>query len=233
MTSTTTTRALTSDLTSNLILVTGGARSGKSRFAEQLAASLGARVAYVATATPGDEEMQARIQAHKERRPPEWVTIEEPYDVTRAIQRLTYGPCAHDFDYTNSECTYDLDHPDYDPGKQLDEDRGNRNQGKSDVDVVLVDCITLLVSNLLAAGRDGEQVLAEISRLAEVASTCCIPVIVVSNEVGMGIVPEYPLARLYRDVHGRANQILAAAAREVYVLFSGIPLEIKRLARST
>ncbi|NPV52602.1 MAG: bifunctional adenosylcobinamide kinase/adenosylcobinamide-phosphate guanylyltransferase [Firmicutes bacterium] len=181
---------------SNLILITGGARSGKSRFAEQLATSLGARVAYVATATPGDEEMKARIEMHRGRRPPGWETIEEPCDVSKAIELLTCGQCGHD------------------------------------ADVVLVDCITLLVSNLLTAGKGEDAVLEEISRLAEVARTSRIPVIIVSNEVGMGIVPEYRLARLYRDVHGRANQILAAAAREVYVLFAGIPLEIKRLAQS-
>lgn len=184
-------------LAGKLVLVTGGARSGKSRFAENLAASLGDRVVYVATARPGDEEMAQRIARHRARRPAWWETVEEERDVAGVVAGCGYR-----------------------------------------AEVVLVDCLAVLVSNLLLhlAGEGVEDpdeatasVLEEVSRLVEAAS--CVPatVILVTNEVGMGIVPEYPLGRLYRDVLGLANQAVARSAGEVYLVCAGIPVELKRL----
>lgn len=171
-----------------LIFVTGGARSGKSSFAEALAAKLGTRVTYVATATPGDDEMRERIRLHRERRSLDWLTIEEPKDVARVVS----------------------------------EEGGM-------MDVILIDCLTLLVSNLLLAGESptsDDEILAEVRELARVSREVRAHVIVVSNEVGCGIVPEYPLGRRYRDLLGRANQVVASFADEIYLCISGIPVEL-------
>ncbi len=171
-----------------MIFITGGARSGKSQLAVQLAKKLGGKVAFIATARAGDVEMAQRILLHKKARPKEWSTIEEPIDVVSAIASA------------------------------------------DDCHVVIVDCLTLLLSNLMFeddGSSETDAILGEIEGLAKVCSNFSGTVMVVSNEVGMGIVPENELARRFRDLAGRANQIMADYADEVYVCFSGIPVQIK------
>ena len=186
----------------SLILVTGGARAGKSTFAERLARQFGGDrdVCFVATAEQGDDEMRARIAAHRAARPSGWRTIEAPRGVVAALDSLA------------------------DP---------------LTVRVVLLDCLTLLVSNvLLAQPRPAETVEgvwpaveAEVDALIRFAGRTAVTTVVVSNEVGLGIVPDNRLARVYRDLLGRANQRLAAQAAFVYLVVSGIPFEIKALQR--
>ena len=167
-----------------LIFITGGARSGKSAFAQKLANSSSKKVVYIATAEAKDKEMELRIKIHRRNRPPHWRTVEREKNVTEVLSRVAE---------------------------------------KSEV--ILLDCLTLLVSNLLLSGR--KDVLKEIRQLVgkikEIKSTALI----VSNEVGMGIVPDNELARRFRDVAGRANQIVAQAADEVYLVVSGISVKIK------
>jgi adenosylcobinamide kinase/adenosylcobinamide-phosphate guanylyltransferase len=184
-----------------LILVLGGARAGKSAFAQRLAQAMGRRVLCVVTAQPGDEEMRQRIQRHRQRRPPAWRVVEEPLAVAQALAPF--------LDAT---------------------------------DVALIDCLTVWVSNLLLAALPGG--LVQGFRQAEVAEKAVSEAvedllvryregpasfIVVSNEVGMGLVPEYPLGRLYRDCLGRANQQVAAQADRVYYLVAGLALDWKSL----
>lgn len=183
-------------MSKRLILILGGARSGKSRLAESLAERLGRRVVYLATATPGDAEMAARIARHRARRPPNWTTLEAPAGVGQALARAA-----------------------------------------QDADVVLLDCLTLLASNVLGplgdeAGEDeAEACLArEVDGLLAAYEAGSASLIVVSNEVGCGLVPAYPLGRVYRDVLGRAHQRLAARADRVYLVVAGIPLDLKALA---
>jgi adenosylcobinamide kinase/adenosylcobinamide-phosphate guanylyltransferase len=184
----------------SLILVTGGARAGKSTLAEQLARQRGGDqdVCYLATADPGDEEMRARIAAHQAARPAGWRTIEVRRNLGDALDALNLQT----------------------------------------VRVVLVDCLTLLVSNVLLAHPDlagvddvWPGVEAEINALIRFGAQPVVTSIVVTNEVGLGIVPVNRLARVYRDLLGRANQRLAAAATFVYLVVSGIPLEIKGIER--
>jgi len=176
---------------SQTIFITGGARSGKSRFAEQTAAGYDAPLCYLATAQPLDDEMGRRIIQHQQRRGDAWHTIEEPLQLAQA----------------------------------LIENDGTFN-------VVLIDCLTLWLSNLLmlheyqGAKAEG-RILEDVMHLAETLRNMATPVIIVSNEVGMGIVPENRLARMYRDIAGQANQIIAAAADEAWLVSSGIPLRLK------
>ena len=168
------------------IFITGGARSGKSRLAEELAQAYGAPLGYVATGMAGDAEMAERIDRHRARRGPAWRTIEEPLDLAGAV-RENQGSCS----------------------------------------VLLVDCVTLWLTNLLLKFGDGAPVLREVERLTQMLPGLEKPLILVSNEVGMGIVPENGLARTFRDLAGEANELLARAADEVYVTFSGLPLKLK------
>jgi len=164
-----------------LVLVLGGARSGKSRYAEDLAAASGRAVRYVATAgPPRDEEMRARIDAHKARRPAGWTTHEAPTDLAAAIAA-----------------------------------------GES---VVLVDCLTLWLTNVMLAEMDVEAVTATL--LGAMAAREG-PVIAVANEVGEGIVPATPLGRRFRDCQGVLNQRVADAASDVVKLVAGCPLIVK------
>jgi adenosyl cobinamide kinase/adenosyl cobinamide phosphate guanylyltransferase len=180
-----------------LILITGGARSGKSDHAQQLAASLcGEDVLFVATAEPLDAEMVRRIAAHRQARPAAWRTVEAPRQVGPAIQQA------------------------------------------QPANGVVVDCLTLLVSNLLLSlGDDPAEDSAEratdleVQGLLEAARRIPGPFIVVTNEVGLGLVPVNRLARLYRDLLGRANATLAREAEQVVLLVSGIPLELKSLSQ--
>jgi adenosylcobinamide kinase / adenosylcobinamide-phosphate guanylyltransferase len=165
------------------ILVLGGARSGKSRYAEDLALGHRGERIYIASAEAGDEEMQRRIADHRRRRGTEWHTLEEPIELTNALQRTC---------------------------------------GESRL--VLVDCITLWLSNLMMLERD---VGGEIDRLCMVLPRLEGTLIFVSNEVGLGIVPENALARRFRDEAGFANQRLAAACDEVVVMVAGLALKVK------
>lgn len=176
-----------------LTLILGGARSGKSAFAERLAAKLGERVVYIATAEAKDDEMIARIKAHKAQRPSHWQTLE----IRQYIgQRLQEEP--------------------------------------PEADVVLLDCITLLVTNVLLADDPDldnlDEVAAQIAVEKEIESVVTevsqssAHWIIVSNEVGLGLVPLYPLGRIYRDILGRANQQIAACADVVYFMLAGMPM---------
>ncbi|MFQ5856530.1 MAG: bifunctional adenosylcobinamide kinase/adenosylcobinamide-phosphate guanylyltransferase [Anaerolineae bacterium] len=176
-----------------LVLILGGARSGKSASAQQLAQELGGdRVLFVATAAAGDEEMERRIEKHRRERPATWRTLEVQRDVGPAI----------------------LEHA-------------------REAKVILLDCVTVLVSNLLTGLEDSftqeveDKVTAEVDALVACAEQLAGHLIVVSNEVGMGLVPAYPLGRTYRDLLGQANKTLAQKADEVYLLVAGIPLTLK------
>lgn len=188
-----------------LVLLLGGARSGKSSLAEQKARELGGEnVLYVATSETGDEEMRLRVQKHRAARPSAWQTLEAPLHVARALRES--GTAAQ---------------------------------------VVLVDCITFLVSNyLMAASGPGDDpfgpptsdpfneaieaaIRADVNDLAGFAHERGLTMLVVSNEVGMGLVPPYDLGRAYRDLLGRANQDLAREADEVYLLVAGLPMRLK------
>ena len=179
-----------------LILLLGGARSGKSRYAETWAHEHGRRVLFVATAQAFDDEMRQRIARHRSDRPAAWDTVEAPLHVGAAIRAALAGH-----------------------------------------DTVLVDCITLLASNvLLAQPEDAAQetvnraVLAEIDELLAVRATSSATWLVVSNEVGMGVVPPTRLGRFYRDALGYANQRLAQVADEVLLLVAGLPWRLKNEA---
>ena len=172
---------------SRVILVTGGARSGKSRFAERLALSYEPVRGYLATAEPGDAEMAARIARHQGRRGEEWETLEEPLQVEEAV---------------------------------------TGNDGR--FNVLLLDCVTLWISNLIFRCEGGAaEALKRVERFTRSFDALKGPLIMVTNEVGMGIVPEHPLARSFRDLAGEANELIAARADEVYVTISGLPLKLK------
>jgi adenosylcobinamide kinase/adenosylcobinamide-phosphate guanylyltransferase len=164
-------------------LVFGGARSGKSRYAEQLVERAACCGTYCATAEAGDAEMAERIAAHRARRGPSWRTIEVPLALGPAISTETS------------------------PERPL-----------------LVDCLTLWLSNLLLAGREPEE---EEDRLRQALRTAAGPVVFVSNEVGMGLVPETPLGRRFRDAAGQLNQRMAALADRVVFVAAGLPLVLK------
>jgi adenosylcobinamide kinase / adenosylcobinamide-phosphate guanylyltransferase len=167
---------------SKTILITGGARSGKSVIAETKALSLGPRPIYIATAEVRDPEMAARVAAHRARRGPDWVTRAEALDLTGALG-ATDG-------------------------------QGPR----------LVDCLTLWLTNLMLAGRDWQ---AEGRALVAALAAQADPVVMVTNEVGAGIVPDNRLARDFRDAAGTLNQWVAAAADEVILAVAGLPLKVK------
>jgi adenosylcobinamide kinase/adenosylcobinamide-phosphate guanylyltransferase len=164
-------------------LVLGGARSGKSAFAERLVRDRARKRVYLATATPGDDEMQARIAHHRLARGDGWRTVEEPLELTQTLVLESAKDCA-----------------------------------------VLVDCLTLWLSNLMHAERDIE---TETARLAQWLSHAQDPVVLVSNEVGLGLVPETPLGRRFRDAQGRLNQTVAAVVPNVVFVAAGLPLRLK------
>lgn len=177
-----------------LTLILGGARSGKSRFAQHLAARA-ERVSYIATLTPGDDaEMHARVARHQADRPDSWLTVEAPLALADAVERAS------------------------------------RHGG-----AVLVDCLTLWLSNLSWEHRADdaklleELIQAQLRRMAE-GALCC-HVILVSNEVGSGTVPESTVARAFRDLQGFANQWAAEVADEVILVVAGLPLYLKGVAR--
>lgn len=182
-----------------LILVTGGVRSGKSTFAEEKANSFGDDVLYVATATPFDEEMKERIKKHKLQRPSSWETIEAHRDIDSLIQAKI-----------------------------------------KDKSAVLLDCITVMINNIMFdicpdfnnVGKAEETVICSsvkenVEKLIGFADMCEVPFVFVTNEVGMGLVPEYKASRIFRDLAGSMNQMIAKACEEVYLCVCGIPVKIK------
>lgn len=184
-----------------LTLILGGARSGKSSLAEQIAMESKGSVAYIATAQALDEEMQARIEMHREKRPEDWRTFEIPKDIAERWQGMQSGE-----------------------------------------QTVILDCLTLLVTNLLMSTspdadhpneaaatnlvKDETDLLLALIRESEAHW------ILVSNEVGLGLVPPFPLGRLYRDLLGFTNQRVASQAGQVYWMVAGIPVPIHQFRSS-
>ncbi|MGB3148695.1 MAG: bifunctional adenosylcobinamide kinase/adenosylcobinamide-phosphate guanylyltransferase [Paracoccaceae bacterium] len=167
---------------SKTILITGGARSGKSVIAETMALSLAPRAVYIATCEVRDAEMAARVASHRARRGAEWTDHAEPLDLARALEET--------------------------------DGQGPR----------LIDCLTLWLSNLMFAGRDWQTAAADLCTTLPLQSD---PVVIVTNEVGGGIVPENRLARDFRDAAGLLNQQVAALADEVILAVAGLPLKVK------
>ena len=175
------------------ILIIGGARSGKSHFAQELALKAGGIVLFVATAEAGDEEMKQRIKAHRKARPSTWETIETTTHI----------------------------------GSQI-----SQHIGKAQT--VIIDCITLLINNIFLQHDEEidatiieKEVMAEIGELVNCIDQSDASFIIVTNEVGLGLVPTNKVGRLYRDLLGKANQVLAQHADEVYLMVAGIPITIK------
>ena len=194
-----------------LTLILGGARSGKSSYAEKRAKELGGdNVLYLATSQIKDKEMQERVDKHRADRPAAWGTLEAPRDLANALRK---------------------------PQQASDQERP--------ADVILLDCVTFLVANHLmdaAAPEDDPfddpsadpfakqieaAVVAEVESLIEYVQKNDVEMLVVSNEVGLGLVPAYELGRAYRDILGRANQILARHADEVLFFEAGLPMKVK------
>ena len=174
------------------ILITGGARSGKSRFAEDLAGQIGGRVIYLATAEPFDAEMVERIAVHRRRRPAEWLTVEEPLDLAAVIRGFGAG------------------------------------------DTVLVDCLTVFLSNLIfkrymdcPLANLEPHIHRDLLELENAVNCSAANILLVTNEVGGGIVPKNELARTFRDLAGIVNQAMAAVCNQVYMVVAGIPVKIK------
>jgi adenosylcobinamide kinase/adenosylcobinamide-phosphate guanylyltransferase len=166
------------------VLVLGGARSGKTAFAEQLAIRSGSRPAYLATAEALDAEMRDRVESHKAGRAARFTTIEEPLALPAALVRAS---ASHD--------------------------------------VILVDCLTLWITNMLGANKDVAAAVEELATMLTDVTTA--RVILVSNEVGLGIVPDNPLARSFRDLAGAAHQRLAEICDDVYFIVAGLPMVLK------
>jgi adenosylcobinamide kinase/adenosylcobinamide-phosphate guanylyltransferase len=169
-----------------ITFITGGARSGKSAFAESVALDLGTKRAYVATAQALDPEMIARIEGHRRRRGDAWDTFEEPLAVAELVRKLS--------------------------------DR---------YEVLLLDCLTLWLSNVMARTESDEDIASKVHDLSRSLEEFKGAAVVVSNEVGLGIVPDNALARRFRDLAGTLNQAIATVADEAYLLAAGIPVKIK------
>ena len=186
-----------------IVLVTGGARSGKSTFGEQYIAELAERIAYIATAIPFDEEMKSRILHHRDSRPQNWTTVEKYFEIDRILPSVA------------------VDH-----------------------DGIILDCVTLMVSNMMLEAPDvdwsqpdpekineiQEAALSHARAIMDALRAAGLSGVLITNEIGMGIVPENPMARAFRDIAGRVNQTLAALSDEVWLLVSGIPVKIKPLS---
>ncbi len=181
-----------------LLFITGGARSGKSTYAEKTAADLKKKVLYLATAIAFDEGMKDRIKRHQAQRPADWKTIEAYRDF----------------------------------------DKITENKDFKEAEVILFDCLTVMVTNnmldyeidydtcsMQALSQVEEEITLEVEKLLKVCQDKVL--LVVSNEVGMGLVPSYKLGSYFRDIAGRMNQLVAACANEAYLMVSGIPLKIK------
>jgi adenosylcobinamide kinase / adenosylcobinamide-phosphate guanylyltransferase len=172
----------------DLILITGGARSGKSGYAERRARELGVRRLYLATAEAKDEEMRQRIEEHKRRRGNEWVTIEEPIELAETLLAQ-----------------------------------------RAQTDCALVDCLTLWISNLLLR-YDTKYAQEKVTQFVETTRQLDFNLVLVTNEVGWGIVPDNPLTRQFRDLSGWASQRVAAAASEVVLMVAGMPMIVNKAA---
>lgn len=184
---------------SNIILVTGGARSGKSSFAESLCITQNNKTAYIATSVAFDDEMKNRVKKHQESRSKDWKTYEIYKDIYSIVEEL------------------DKNH-----------------------DTVIMDCVTLMVNNLMFThGIEVDEATSEelnelenyireqITKLLEAIKKTNLYFVIVTNEIGMGIVPENKLSRIYGDFVGRANQLIASYSDEVYFVVSGIPMKVK------
>lgn len=183
-----------------IVLVTGGARSGKSTFGEKYIAELSDRIAYIATAIPFDDEMKSRISHHRSSRPQEWTTVEKYFEIDRIIPSIAV------------------------------EHNG-----------IILDCVTIMVSNMMLEAPDVDWDQPDPARINEIQEAALdhakaivsamraseLSGVLITNEIGMGIVPENPMARAFRDIAGRVNQAIAAIADEVWLLVSGIPVKIK------
>ncbi len=171
----------------DLIFITGGARSGKSAFAQRRAEDHPGSLLYVATAAAGDEEMAARIARHQKARGDRWATLEEPLALAERLPGAAAGKGA-----------------------------------------VLVDCLTLWLTNLFFSHReDPAPVLAAVRSLTDILPGLSAPVYLVNNELGCGIVPENAMARNFRDLAGEASQLLAASAAEAWLVVAGLPVRLK------
>ena len=191
----------------SIVLVTGGVRSGKSTFAEKIALESGKQLIYLATAGVEDDEMRERVKHHQRNRSPLFKTVEEAFEPHLVLDREN------------------------DPGK-----------------LILIDCLTMLITNIFmkdidsnGAVRDGEDIYADETLLEEAAErslkyvrffrdradVCQADLVIVTNEVGMGVVPDYPVGRVFRDLAGRANQVLASAADHVWMVVCGLPQQLK------
>jgi adenosylcobinamide kinase/adenosylcobinamide-phosphate guanylyltransferase len=169
-----------------LIYITGGARSGKSRYAQELAKRLAKRVVFVATALPTDDDLRRRIARHRRERPTHWRTIENPADLSKIIPQA-----------------------------------GRR------IELILIDCLTLYVSGRLMEGEGESAISARVEKFCKAAAASPVTSILVSNEVGSGLVPATDLGLKFRDYLGRANQVAARYADEVVLMVSGLPVTIK------
>ncbi len=170
----------------SVTLVLGGVRSGKSRYAQQLAEQ-SREVVFVATAKITDDEMGAKIERHRDDRPKEWLTVEEPLDLPKVLAQ-------------------------YEP----------------DCEVIVVDCLTIFAANLLESeGENSDAIESRIGALCEALQAARCTIVLVSNEVGSGVVPPYPLGRRYRDLLGEINQRVARVADDVVLMVAGLPLALK------
>ena len=187
-------------MASKILFVTGGSRSGKSLFAEEQAKSISDKVVYIATSIPFDDEMQDRVKKHRAQRPSSWVTLEQYFDIHKVIGEMRPG-----------------------------------------ADCILLDCVTIMVSNIMfsenrsdwqdikpeEADRIQDQVLEQVELLMQALKTHDMNAVIVSNELGMGIVPDNRLSRVFRDIAGKVNQKVAAHADEAWMVVSGLPLKLK------
>jgi adenosylcobinamide kinase/adenosylcobinamide-phosphate guanylyltransferase len=173
-----------------LILISGGARSGKSSYAVELAQRRGTQVAFIATGAPCDDEMKKRIELHRAARPLHWKLLEESKDIAALLPAL-----------------------------------------ENEYEVIVIDCLGLLISNLLADGLDDAEIERRMGQLVDAIRSADFTAIVVSNEVGSGIVPMHALARRFRDLLGLANQMIARQADKAIFMQMGIPVVIKDMER--
>ncbi|MDP2938852.1 MAG: bifunctional adenosylcobinamide kinase/adenosylcobinamide-phosphate guanylyltransferase [Candidatus Omnitrophota bacterium] len=170
-----------------ITFILGGARSGKSSYAIELAKSLDKKVAFIATGIPFDREMKERIQMHKKRRPSYWRIFEEPKGVPLLLKKIG-----------------------------------------STYNVIIVDCLTLFISNLLLECLTDNAIENKVKKILKVLKSTKCKSILVSNEVGLGIVPDNNLGRRFRDLVGKINQQVASSADEIILMVSGVPLILKK-----
>lgn len=169
------------------MLVVGGCRSGKSKFAEQWVSERFTKKIFIAPLeAQGDEEMLRRIALHQQSRGNDWQTIEEPTNVSKVLL-----------------------------------------ENQLQTDIFLVDCLTLWLSNLMLAGLSDNAIEKEVGKLQDAINTISVPVVLVANEVGLGIVPESPLARRFRDLAGWTNQQIAESCSDVIFMAAGLPMQLK------